>query len=150
MCMKDVRQYVLAMKGIQDNPNAIRFCEHFLEVAQSFKTVKWDLSKEFAEIYGCEAQLCFENCQLIAARLPDLRYSEGYVVSHGGSVEDHAWLIDETGEVIDPTLVLHMKLRERVEGYVGLAIPSDYIEGLYLEDARRDTRIEQAFADGLW
>jgi hypothetical protein len=72
------------------------------------------------------------------------------VVFQGGSVADHAWLIGETGEVIDPTLVLHTKLRERVHGYMGVDVPIDYVEGLFLEDARRDARIEQAFADGQW
>ena len=149
MSMESIRQYVLAIKDIQDTPGAIRFCERFLEVAQEFETIKWGLSMEFARTYDCEEQLCFENCQRIAGRSPGLRYFEGFV-SYGAIVAEHAWLVDESGEVIDPTLVLHAKLRERVEGYMGLAIPSDYLEGLYLEDARRDSRIEQAFADGRW
>ena len=150
MGMDAIRQYVLAMKGVQDTPDAVRFCEHFLQVAAEFKTVNWEVSKDFAKISSGELQMCFENCQVIAAQLPVLQYFEGFVVSRGESVAEHVWLVGETGEVIDPTLVLRTELKERVEGYMGVEIPIDYIKGLYREDAWRDRRIEQAFADGQW
>ena len=147
--MESIRQYVLAMKDFQDAPDAVQFCERFLKVAQEFKTVKWGLSRELAGIYDCEGHLCFENCQRIVNRIPDLRYFEGYV-SLGDFVAEHAWLVDETGEVTDPTLVLHEKLKERVGGYMGLEISMDYINGLFLKEPRCYTRIEQAFADDQW
>ena len=137
------------MRGIQDNPDAVRFCDRFLEVAEEFGTVKWGLSEDFAETFRCEEQLCFENCQRIASRIPDLRYFEG-LVSCGEVVSDHAWLVDEVGEVLDPTLALRAGLAETAEGYMGVEIPSDYTDRLFRENLRMDTRIEQAFADGLW
>jgi len=103
--------------------NAVRFCEHFLGVAKQFKTVKWGSSEEFAEFYRCEEQMCCENCQRIANKIPALHYFEGYVAV-GEVIDAHAWLVDETGEVIDPTLVLHPTLKEQVGGYMGLNIPT--------------------------
>ncbi len=147
--LQSIRHYVLLMEKIQDERENIRLCDHFLDVAREFRTVKWGLSREFARFYDCESQLCFENCQRIAKLIPALQYHEGFV-SVLDIVEAHAWLVDETGEVIDPTLGLNVGFKKGVEGYMGIHIPIDYVEELFLKDFRRDTRIEQAFADGQW
>jgi hypothetical protein len=52
--------------------------------------------------------------------------------------------------VIDVTLVLEARLCEWVEGYMGVELPIDYVEGLFLKDSISDSCLEQAFADGLW
>ena len=147
--MELIRQYVLAMSDFQDAPEDLRFCDRFLEVAEEFRVVKWELSKEFAELFDCQSLSCFGNCQQIASRVPDLRYFEGYV-SGGDVITDHSWLVDEVGEVVEPTLVLHDGLVEIAEGYMGVEIPMDYVGRLSRKDLMECGRVEQAFADGLW
>lgn len=149
MKIKEIEEYVLMLKGLQDTPGALRFCDRFLEVAKGFPTADWVLSQDFADDYSCELQLCFENCQKIALDHSDLLYFEGYVAS-GDLVTEHAWLFNETGAVIDPTLVLHQELKERVKGYMGVKIPTKYLWHLMVDDPAWATRIQQAFVDGVW
>ncbi len=51
-----------------------------------------------------ERGYCFANAARIARRRPDLLYAEGYGFRIGLDIPvHHAWLVDRTGAVIDPT-----------------------------------------------
>ncbi|WP_373527446.1 hypothetical protein [Nostoc sp.] len=49
---------------------------------------------------------CFENCMKALINFPQLNYCEGFAISdHVDIVVSHAWLVNNDGELIDPTWI---------------------------------------------
>jgi len=144
-----IDDYVQILKGMQDGRRQIRFLQRFLDASSRFDRVMWGLSEDFAMFYGCELQFCYENCQRIALRIPDLRYHEGYV-ANGGLVQEHAWLVAENGEVVEPTLALNRALADAVEEYRGVSIPTDFIKAQAEVQEGFIPLIEGAYLAKVW
>jgi hypothetical protein len=64
---------------------------------------------------------CFRNAALQAMRHPELTYVEGYV-EYIIPIE-HAWLVDKTGRVIEPTL----RRKTPVKDYFGVPVKTEYL-----------------------
>lgn len=75
--------------------------------------------------YKCdkgEQGLCYMNAGRIAMHDPSKTYVEGFISVHGVPIQ-HAWLADENGHVIDPTL----KDGKGVKAYIGVPFKQDYV-----------------------
>jgi hypothetical protein len=130
------------MTNIRDKLVDHRYSQRFLEVAQEFRTIDTEWSEAIAETFLCEPKVCYENCQENAATFSDLLYLDDFVTF--GHVDlEHSWLVNEDGDVLDPTLVLIPSNLTKVEGYIGVEIPTEYLERCIKEDSWRDGRIEQ-------
>lgn len=66
--------------------------------------------------------MCYKNATLAALKNPDRTYVEGYVTVHGVPIE-HAWTIDEKGQVYDSTVKPDMG----IGGYFGVPFKTDYV-----------------------
>ena len=68
---------------------------------------------------------CFENCLKALLRYPQLSYSEGFAIGDDIPIAvSHAWLVNDVGEVIDPTWV-----GKQFKGniYFGVAFNNDFV-----------------------
>ena len=144
-----IDDYVQILKGLQDDRKQVRLLNRFLKAAAKFDRVMWDLSRDYTEIYDCEPQLCCENCQKIALRVPGLKYYGGFV-AHGGLVEGRAWLVAENNEVAEPTIALLEALAEGVQEYMGVWIPKNYIVAQAAAKQEFLPLIEPAYLDKIW
>ena len=68
-------------------------------------------------------KLCFMNAGNLAIANPEMIYAEGYVRLLGSIPIEHAWCIDDSGMVIDPTL----KDGKDVDCYFGAAFTTDFL-----------------------
>lgn len=71
-----------------------------------------------------ERKMCYMNATKQVLANPDRVYVEGYVTVHGVPIQ-HAWTMDKTGQIYDPTLTKN--LAEGVSGYFGVPFTSDYV-----------------------
>ena len=71
-----------------------------------------------------EQKMCFMNATQAVLENPERTYVEGYVTVHGVPIE-HAWTMDATGQIYDPTLT--KELAEGVSGYYGVPFKTDYV-----------------------
>jgi uncharacterized protein len=67
------------------------------------------------------AHYCYNNAYQAAMADPSLTYVEGIV--QGGGVGAHAWVVDKSGKVIDPTI----KNGKNVTAYIGVPIETEYL-----------------------
>jgi hypothetical protein len=72
-----------------------------------------------------KANECYSNCAALVASIPVLTYVEGYVVASSIPIQ-YAWVIDPSGNVIDPTLV--DAVGGRIGGYFGVQFSTEYVE----------------------
>ena len=149
MTIQTVREMFEEMSEIRSKTVDHKFSQRFLEVAEEFSVVNHEWSEAFSDLFMCEKKSCYMNCQEIASNVYDVSYYEGYV-SLGNVDIEHAWLVNEDGEVIEPTIILEPYSFSLIEGYFGVKIPSDYIDKKHEEDSWWDQRIEQAYIDGIW
>ena len=78
-----------------------------------------------------QKRYCFRNAFRLASERPDLAYVEGYGVSSGflSMPSRHAWCIDATGQVFDPTPTWADPDRPlTVAALCGIAMPLDFVE----------------------
>jgi len=83
-------------------------------------------SLKLAERYDCEIGKCFDNCRRIAKE-SKLQYVQGFADAADG-VEEHAWLINSAGEVLDPTYCLIDGVEPSKISYFGLTIPLKFLD----------------------
>lgn len=80
----------------------------------------------------------------------DYRYFEGYIAGPF-LAEEHAWLVDGKGVVIDPTMVL---LQDKLNGqevtYFGVQLPTEFMVNASRRDEIWGPRIEEGFVEGVW
>ncbi len=72
-----------------------------------------------------ERKACFENCLKGLLRYPNLNYCEGFAISDDVDIAvSHAWLVNNDGELIDPTWI-----GERFKGsaYFGVVFTDDFV-----------------------
>ena len=93
----------------------------FVDAAQGFSTVDWAASLELAARYRTRQSQCFNNCMKIAVRHPELQYFEGTAAPI--IPVEHAWLVDQRGIVLDPTLCLQEDHGQRRADYFGMHVP---------------------------
>lgn len=65
---------------------------------------------------------CYRNATLATLKNKDRTYVEGYITVHGVPVE-HAWTVDEKGQVYDSTISPDMN----IGGYFGVPFKRDYV-----------------------
>ena len=68
---------------------------------------------------------CFENCFKVLWNYPQLRYCEGFAIDDDLTIAiSHAWLVNDTFEVIDPTWT-----GKRFSGctYFGVVFNNDFV-----------------------
>ena len=73
-----------------------------------------------------EQKQCYMNATWAALNNPDLTYVEGKVWVYGIGI-DHAWCIDPSGKVIDPTLVIENDDLSRIGAYLGVPFREAYL-----------------------
>lgn len=66
-------------------------------------------------------KLCYMNAFHDMLDHPDRDYVEGYITVHGVPIQ-HAWTVDKTGQIYDPTL----KDGQHVKGYYGVQFSREY------------------------
>ena len=127
-----IEQYIqMLIEMYSQNSNhweSIAKCyEFFLE--NGAKLTEIDREASIKEGLGKEAKQCYGNCQGIALYRKDLTYYDGYCMSV--IPLEHAWLVNEDGEIVDPTLGIPFRgkdmLPEKAD-YIGLPIPRAYIQ----------------------
>jgi predicted ABC-type ATPase len=72
---------------------------------------------------------CFKNAAEDAMEHRDRTYVEGYITVHGVPI-DHAWTVDDKGQVYDPTI----HPNENVGGYFGVPFNTDYLTKSLVEN----------------
>jgi hypothetical protein len=63
----------------------------------------FDASPRPPGVWSGEKKLCFFNARELTRRQPGLTYVEGFAVSVAGLPMLHAWTVDASGRVLDPT-----------------------------------------------
>ena len=96
----------------------------FNEMAEEFSIVNVELSLKLAKRYRCKIKECYNNCAKIAMADDRYQYVEGYAMSI--IVVEHAWLVNENGEIVDPTWI---RLDHGISNdYFGVRVPIDKLE----------------------
>ncbi len=67
-------------------------------------------------------KMCYMNATQEALQNPDRTYVEGYITVHGIPIE-HAWTVDKTGQIYDPTI----NPDENISGYFGVPFSTEYL-----------------------
>ncbi len=67
-------------------------------------------------------KMCYMNATQEAIHNPDRTYVEGYITVHGVPIA-HAWTVDKTGQIYDPTI----NPDENISGYFGVPFSRDYL-----------------------
>ena len=77
---------------------------------------------------------CFDNCYKAVNKNPELKYMEGYTMSL--IPIEHAFLVNNNNEVIDPTLSINTDISNDRYGseYYGIEIPRNMIARLRYKD----------------
>lgn len=116
--MNNSRQYAeqLAQWFEKQPQGAVR--KKFAEMAEEFSVVNFDESRALADKYRCKIRQCFANCFEVAKKDKRYTYVEGYCTSL--IPLDHAWLLNEKGEVVDPTYIL---TDSKTTDYFGVRVP---------------------------
>ena len=65
---------------------------------------------------------CFSNATKKVLNNPDLTYVEGFISVHGVPLH-HAWTVDKSGQVFDPTV----EGADYIDGYYGIPFSRDYL-----------------------
>ena len=89
--------------------NSAKYRRWFNLNADMFKEVDFIQSKIMAKQIDAEIKRCYANCVRAVIRNRKLRYYEGYTTTIGIPIE-HAFLVDENDQVIDPTLAIDSKI----------------------------------------
>ncbi|MCP6761899.1 MAG: hypothetical protein NHB32_24830 [Fischerella sp. CENA71] len=89
-----------------------------LEYGQAFtKTIK--------PPFKGKIKSCFENCFQALLKYPNFHYCEGFAIDDELPLAvSHAWLINETGEVIDPTWIGE---QYKNSTYFGVAFDQEFV-----------------------
>ena len=74
---------------------------------------------------------CFMNAARLAFKTPALTYVEGKVSCHLIPI-DHAWCVDQSGIVVDPTLTPTLDL----SGYFGVPLKTEYVRRAVIKNRR--------------
>ena len=67
-------------------------------------------------------KMCYMNATKEALDNPDRTYVEGFVSVHGVPIQ-HAWTVDKTGQIYDPTI----NPDQGISGYFGVPFSTDYL-----------------------
>ncbi|MBD6620543.1 hypothetical protein FNW02_33410 [Komarekiella sp. 'clone 1'] len=69
---------------------------------------------------------CFENCLKGLLRYPNLNYCEGFAISDNVDIAvSHAWLVNNNGELIDPTWGVGKRFKGST--YFGVVFNDDFV-----------------------
>jgi len=110
--------YLLQLSKMQKTPEGVKAREKFiLDHGMPFTANENTYAGERGTMH-----LCYENSTKAALNNPDLTYVEGYVLVHGVPVH-HAWTVDKTGQIFDPTV----DPNEGITGYYGVPFKTDYV-----------------------
>ena len=74
-------------------------------------------------------KMCFMNSAKAAMDNPELTYVEGYITMMGVPLE-HAWTVDASGQVFDPTI----RATDKIGGYFGVPFNTKYLMKTVLEN----------------
>lgn|SRR3990167_1892526 len=148
--------YVMNLKGIIMINSLKDFQKSLIDNSKNnvnnYHIWKYNNSKVYINInkveslkYSATSQIsrCFDNCLKIAIKHPELKYIEGYTNCFNIPFE-HAFLVNDSNEVIDPTLAIPtMRESERYGSeYYGVYIPR---ENLMRYKSRKNTFIPMPY-----
>lgn len=108
-----------SLRAKNNNLNGVDWFQWMLDNGQEFT-----ITKNTFEGPRMEQGQCFKNATELALRNPKYIYCEGKVSIYGVAI-DHAWVCDQKGNVIDPTLV--DKGDDRVAHYFGVPFTTSYL-----------------------
>lgn len=83
---------------------------------------EWTITEDTFKGRRAKKHHCYQNAFTLLFTRPNLTYVEGQVVILGGIPVDHAWTVDQDGNVIDPTLD-----GKDVDSYFGVPFNEDYV-----------------------
>ena len=88
-------------------------------------------TKQAQSKFRGEANACYQNCYQLLGSNKNLHYCEGYGVSSDlDRAISHAWLVDETGAVVEPTWA-HLELEE--VAYFGVVLTRSFLREMTLK-----------------
>ena len=115
-----------------DNSNMKDYFEWFLRNSRIYNTINREESKILSK--NSIIKECYNNCfkslyDTYKIKSKVLKYIEGYTMAL--IPIEHAFLINENNEIIDPTLAINTKYDKRSERYgseyMGITIPNDLL-----------------------
>ena len=119
----------------------------FCDNAELFSKVDKKTSKEISEKNDCELKACYHNTWKSDIR-GKYRYFEGHVNSQRlPLMTAHSWLVDSKGNVIDPTLIIDVKIDGKEmknrcgDYYIGIEIPRDWLNKTVRKLLRADSTL---------
>ncbi len=134
-----------APDGALRKPNFPEF--QTAKIGNWYSTAAWllDLGQEFTHAipvdsytdkYQDTLKQCYRNSMLLVAKHPELTYVEGYACSGNIPISvTHAWCIDASGMVIDPTWStrngLHIDFSQA--SYYGVPMQMSFVESVISE-----------------
>lgn len=107
------------------NNNAYNYHKWFLNNAKLFNLVNVKESRQLSK--HAKIKKCFDNCYKLSFKNPNLKYVEGLTFSI--IPLEHAFLINDKNEVIDPTLAINTEYSKNRFGseYLGVEIPTNLL-----------------------
>ncbi len=109
----DIKEYAELLKKV-GNPDGVLLSEHGKVYHFDAGSIKGPRGK----MHGC-----YQNAGRNALNDSSLTYVEGFVSVHGIPVS-HAWTVDRSGKVLDPTL----RDLKGVQGYYGVPFRTSYLQ----------------------
>jgi len=96
-----------------------QFQKWFLSKAKLYTTVNEKLSKQISENINAEIKNCYYNCWKALNESHSFDYCEGFAISNDLPIPiEHSWLLDSSGRVIDPTLIISgSELQKQLKKY---------------------------------
>lgn len=114
------------------NSNAKKYHEWFIKNAKLYKVVNKTESKKLSKY--ARLKQCYNNCYKLSKRYNGLKYVEGLTLSL--IPLEHAFLLNDKNEVIDPTLGIDTGFHKDRYGieYLGIEIPQNILNVLWNEN----------------
>jgi len=133
-CSMNLEEYINTMIEMHadHNDNMHDYFKWFLRNSRIYNTINREESKILSK--NAIIKECYNNCfkslhDTYKIKSKVLKYIEGYTMSL--IPIEHAFLINENNEIIDPTLAINTKYDKRSERYgseyIGITIPNDLL-----------------------
>jgi len=132
--MSQLIKHVSMLAEFDHNSNVSKYHKWFKQNATLYTNVNKNESLKLSKYARIKA--CFDNCSKLAFKYKKLEYIEGYTFSL--IPLEHAFLINNKNEIIDPTLAInHGEIKDRYGSeYYGIKIPKNILKILKLNKNR--------------
>lgn len=131
--MSQLIKHVSMLAEFDHNSNVSKYHKWFKQNAKLYINVNKEQSKKLSKY--ATIKRCFDNCSKLAFRYKKLEYIEGYTFSL--IPLEHAFLINNKNEIIDPTLAINHGDKDRYGSeYYGIIIPKNILLRLKVNQNR--------------